>query len=338
MPGATFRRPATGIIDQGRRARTEMSAHEAGGCWPAGRRAGGESVAPGARGAGWRPPSGQAGPRCAGVDRSRRPRVADRQRGVSSSGPGTPASAASAAAAFSSAVSRTGPGSPPRRPGPRRRCAPRRRPRRSSGRDRAIPSSAGSNLVCADRPVVHHPDQRRAGRGQLVQPVARRGRPARSCRGWPARRPAPGPSAGRRPPRPARPGRAGLATGPRKLKTVGTPSSRRGTEVCRQRRVIERREQERERRPRRPAARSRPAAGRSPRRAPPARRRSPQAEEAARLPCLTIRAPAAAAAIVPMVEMLTVRAASPPVPTRSTSTAGDRDRRGVRQASPGPGR
>ena len=28
-------------------------------------------------------------------------------------------------------------------------------------------------------------------------------------------------------------GRAGLATGPRKLNTVGTPSSRRGTAVCR---------------------------------------------------------------------------------------------------------
>ena len=48
----------------------------------------------------------------------------------------------------------------------------------------------------------------------------------------------------------------------------------------------------------------------------------PQADEAARLPCLTIRAPAAAAAIVPIVEMFTVLAPSPPVPTRSTIRPG----------------
>ena len=49
---------------------------------------------------------------------------------------------------------------------------------------------------------------------------------------------------------------------------------------------------------------------------------APQAEVAARLPCLATRAPAAAATIAPMVEMLTVCAASPPVPTRSTSGPG----------------
>ena len=48
----------------------------------------------------------------------------------------------------------------------------------------------------------------------------------------------------------------------------------------------------------------------------------PQAEDAARLPCFTIRAPAAAAAIVPIVEMFTVLAPSPPVPTRSTIRPG----------------
>ena len=48
----------------------------------------------------------------------------------------------------------------------------------------------------------------------------------------------------------------------------------------------------------------------------------PQADEAALLPCLTIRAPAAAAAMVPMVEMLTVLAPSPPVPTKSTVRPG----------------
>src|ERR1017187_4901244 len=49
---------------------------------------------------------------------------------------------------------------------------------------------------------------------------------------------------------------------------------------------------------------------------------APHADEAARFPCLTTRAPAAAATIAPMVEMLTVCAPSPPVPTRSTSGPG----------------
>ena len=47
---------------------------------------------------------------------------------------------------------------------------------------------------------------------------------------------------------------------------------------------------------------------------------APHADDAARLPCLTIRAPAAAATIVPMVDTLTVRAPSPPVPTRLVSS------------------
>ena len=46
---------------------------------------------------------------------------------------------------------------------------------------------------------------------------------------------------------------------------------------------------------------------------------APQLDEAARFPCLTTRAPAAAATIAPMVEMFTVCAPSPPVPTRSTT-------------------
>ncbi len=40
------------------------------------------------------------------------------------------------------------------------------------------------------------------------------------------------------------------------------------------------------------------------------------------MPCFAILAPAAAATIVPIVEMLTVRAPSPPVPTRSTMRPG----------------
>src|ERR1700722_12964590 len=49
---------------------------------------------------------------------------------------------------------------------------------------------------------------------------------------------------------------------------------------------------------------------------------APPADEAARLPCLTPRAPAAAATIAPMVEMFTGCAPSPPVPTRSTRSPG----------------
>ena len=48
----------------------------------------------------------------------------------------------------------------------------------------------------------------------------------------------------------------------------------------------------------------------------------PQAELAARFPCFATAAPAAAATIAAAVEMLNVRAPSPPVPT--TSTTGDR--------------
>ena len=46
---------------------------------------------------------------------------------------------------------------------------------------------------------------------------------------------------------------------------------------------------------------------------------APQAEEAARFPCLTTLAPAAAATIAAIVEMLTVLERSPPDPTTSTA-------------------
>ncbi len=45
----------------------------------------------------------------------------------------------------------------------------------------------------------------------------------------------------------------------------------------------------------------------------------PHADDAARLPCLAIRTPAAAATMVAIVEMFTVCAPSPPVPTRSVT-------------------
>ena len=47
----------------------------------------------------------------------------------------------------------------------------------------------------------------------------------------------------------------------------------------------------------------------------------PHSDDAARLPCLTTRTPQAATTIAAMVEMLTVWARSPPVPTTSTASA-----------------
>src|SRR5215471_2014797 len=106
-----------------------------------------------------------------------------------------------------------------------------------------------------------------------------------------------------------------------KLNTVGTPSSRRGTAVCRsagwysgaKRNAI-------------PTSCSRctVASGARLITTPSASSTSaaPHADDAARLPCLAIRAPAEAATIAPIVEMFTVRAPSPPVPTRSTSGPG----------------
>ena len=46
---------------------------------------------------------------------------------------------------------------------------------------------------------------------------------------------------------------------------------------------------------------------------------APQADEAARLPCLTTVRPDPATTMAAIVEMLTVWARSPPVPTRSTA-------------------
>jgi hypothetical protein len=116
-------------------------------------------------------------------------------------------------------------------------------------------------------------------------------------------------------------GRAGLVSGPRKLKTVPMPSSRRGTAACRK-----------------PGwntgAKKNPMPASSTQRATPAAGRSmttprasstsavPDAEDAARLPCLATGTPAAAVTIAAIVEMFTVWAPSPPVPTMSTQSTG----------------
>jgi hypothetical protein len=114
-------------------------------------------------------------------------------------------------------------------------------------------------------------------------------------------------------------GRAGLVRGPRKLKTVGTPSSRRGPAVRLSPELNAGAKQNVM--PTSSATLTTAAGGRlmttpssSSTSAAPAR------EEAARPPCLTTLTPAAAATMAAMVEMFTVWARSPPVPTRSTGS------------------
>ena len=113
-------------------------------------------------------------------------------------------------------------------------------------------------------------------------------------------------------------GRLGFASGPRKLNVVATPSSRRVLAECRsaewktgaKQKVI----------PTSLPIRATVPGSRSSRIPSPSRTSAePQEEEAARLPCLTTGTPAPAATIAAIVEMLTVRERSPPVPTMSTA-------------------
>ena len=116
-------------------------------------------------------------------------------------------------------------------------------------------------------------------------------------------------------------GRVGFVSGPRKLKVVPMPSSRRATAACRiagwnaaeKQKVM----------PASPATSATRAGVRS-RRMPSASRTSaePDSDDAERLPCLTTVAPAPAATIAAMVEMLTDIDRSPPVPTTSSSRPG----------------
>ena len=117
------------------------------------------------------------------------------------------------------------------------------------------------------------------------------------------------------------PGRAGFVSGPRRLNEVATPSSRRGTAAKRmagwnaaeKQNVM----------PASVATAATRDAGRS-RRMPRASRTSadPDFEDAERLPCLTTCAPAPAATIAAIVEMLTDIERSPPVPTTSSRRPG----------------
>lgn len=130
--------------------------------------------------------------------------------------------------------------------------------------------------------------------------------------------------------------RAGLVSGPRKLKTVRMPSSLRAGATCRsagwkrtaKQKVI-------------PASSATSATrpGASSRLTPSfsSTSEAPEAEEAARLPCLTTLAPVPAITMEDMVEMLTVWAPSPPVPTMSTLSPGTSMVRACAYI-PGPGR
>ena len=165
-----------------------------------------------------------------------------------------------------------------------RRPARRARPRRCAlGRRRAAPAGSdrrdararpGRACALGHRAAGRDPDAGRGRRGQLVQAVVaaehQRGVAALGQHGGHDRRH----PRGRRSRSPAAVTRAGLVSGPRKLKNVGTPSSRRGGAGVPHAGVEDRGEAEpdadlgdRARRRRRPA-------GRWPRRAPRARRPS----------------------------------------------------------------
>src|SRR5215211_3163610 len=117
------------------------------------------------------------------------------------------------------------------------------------------------------------------------------------------------------------PARAGLVRGPRKLKTVGTPSSRRVTAVWR----IAEWNTGAKQKPMSVSARvvATPSGGRE-MATPSASSRSalPQRPEAARLPCLATRRPAPTATRAARVDTLKVPARSPPVPQVSSSGPG----------------
>src|SRR6266702_484008 len=111
--------------------------------------------------------------------------------------------------------------------------------------------------------------------------------------------------------------RAGLVSGPRKLNTVGTPSSRRGEAAWRMAGWNTGGKQKPM--PASAMVWATPSGGRlmtTPRAS--SKSALPQRLEAARLPCLATRRPAPATTMADRVETLKVPARSPPVPTTST--------------------
>ncbi|BBZ52144.1 hypothetical protein MHEI_38610 [Mycobacterium heidelbergense] len=127
-------------------------------------------------------------------------------------------------------------------------------------------------------------------------------------------------SANAQPIKPAR-GPAGLVSGPRRLNTVGTPTSRRMADACRYDGWNSGAKQN----PMPSSARLRATcSGPRSMRTPSASSVSapPDSDDDARLPCLTTGTPAAATTIDAMVDRLTVLTPSPPVPTMSTASPG----------------
>src|SRR3954469_1238546 len=236
----------------------------------------------------------------------------------SCSRPPRSSNAVSAAAALSRTASRTGPGSPSTS---RRKTAalnagspPRSAPSGGTARPRAkgstrSGSTSPSRTTQTDDVVAVVSSSRPSSPRKTI---ARVPRPASTAARTGAMRRSAQPMA-------AATGRAGLVSGPRKLKTVPMPISRRGAPVCRKpgwktgakKKPI----------PASCTQRATPGAGRS-MTTPSASSTSadPDDDDAARLPCLATGTPAAAATTAAIEEMLTVWAPSPPVPTMSTQS------------------
>ena len=200
-----------------------------------------------------------------------------------------------------------------------------------------MPSADGSTRSALDLAVADHPHRRRRRGGELVEAVV----PAEDQRPGAARRPAPGqhrrhPGVGAADRGGHRPGRVGQRA--EEVEDRGdahlAPRARRRAAA----RVEDRREEEADAgllaRSGRP-----PAAGRS-MTTPSASSTSaaPEDDDAARLPCLATGTPAAAVTTAAIVEMLTVCAPSPPVPTMSTQASGQLHRRRLREHRRRPGR
>ncbi len=238
----------------------------------------------------------------------------------SASGPSPGSRAARAAAELSSTASRTGPFSPFSRRRATSALYEASAPRRASTGTRSMPTSRGSKVssrTCPSR-TTHTREV------DVVVSSSRPSSPRKTSEEWPrsAKTPATmGAMRGSATPTACAFTRAGLVSGPRKLKTVRMPSWPRATPTWRRagwnftakQKVI-------------PASSATSATrfGVSSRLTPSFSRTSeaPEAEEAARLPCLTTFAPVPATTIADMVEMLTVLAPSPPVPTMSTVRPG----------------
>ncbi|ORW71845.1 hypothetical protein AWC25_19715 [Mycobacterium sherrisii] len=144
----------------------------------------------------------------------------------------SPACATIAPAALSTTASRTGPLAPPSTARTSAALNPASPPTSSSSSARANPKPAGSNVSLSTVPACTR-------QMVLVVVVVNSSRPSSPCTtSTLARRAANTPAitsarlANAQPINPAR-GRAGLVSGPRRLKTVGIPISRRTADACR---------------------------------------------------------------------------------------------------------